>query len=134
MYTLVRLLAYFLLDSMSPMTYTDTMTSDRKPVIWMHGELKSPPMSPAARIEAGYLLGLVQEGVKLEMPQSRPMPQIGPRCHELRVRDENTNWRIIYRVDDRAILVVEIFKKKSGATPKRVIDVCKRRLRTYDPE
>ena len=91
-------------------------------------------MSSAARVEPGYLLGLVQEGVSLGMPQSRPLPQIGPRCHELRVRDEDTNWRIIYRIDDRAILVVDIFKKKSATTPKRVIEACNRRLRAYDPK
>ena len=117
---------------MSLVTYTDTMTIDRKPMIWVHGELKTPPMTAAARVEAGYLLGLVQEGVNLAMPQSRPMPQIGPRCHELRVRAEDTNWRIIYRIDERAILVVDIFKKKSAATPKRVIESCKRRLTAYD--
>ena len=119
---------------MSLTTYTVTMTIDRKPVIWVYGELKSPPVSSAARIEAGYLLGLVQEGVSLGMPQSRPMPQIGSRCHELRVRDENTNWRIIYRIDDRAILVVDIFRKKTATTPKRVIEACKKRLRAYDPK
>jgi len=103
-------------------------------VIWVHGELKSPPTSSAARIQAGYLLGLVQEGVNLGMPQSRAMPQIGPRCHELRVRDKDTNWRIIYRIDDRAILVVDIFRKKTATTPKRVIEACKKRLRAYDPK
>lgn len=108
------------------------MTADRKPLIWVYGELKTPPMTAAARVEAGYLLGLVQEGVSLGMPQSRSMPQIGQRCHELRVRAEDTNWRIIYRIDERAILVVDIFKKKSAATPKRVIDACKKRLTAYD--
>ena len=91
-------------------------------------------MSSAARIGASYLLGLVQEGVSLGMPHSRPMPQIGPRCHELRVRGEDTNWRIIYRIDERVILVVDIFKKKSATTPKRVIEACKKRLSAYEPK
>jgi len=91
-------------------------------------------MSSAARIEAGYMLGFVQEGVSLGMPHSRPMPQIGPRCHELRVRGKDTNWRIVYRIDERVILVVDIFKKKSATTPKRVIEACKKRLSAYEPK
>jgi phage-related protein len=83
-------------------------------------------------VEAGYLLGLVQEGAKLTMPQSRPMPQSGSQCHELRVRDEHIEWRIVYRVDDRAVLVVDIFEKKTRSAAKRIIEVCNRRLRTYD--
>ncbi|MBD3367139.1 MAG: type II toxin-antitoxin system RelE/ParE family toxin [Candidatus Eisenbacteria bacterium] len=108
------------------------MTADRKPVLWVHGELKSPPISSLARVQAGYLIGLLQEGVSLSMPLSRPMSDIGSSCHELRIRDGNTSWRIIYRVDEEAILIVDVFKKKSAATPKRVIDTCKRRLKAYD--
>jgi len=57
------------------------------------------------------------------------MPSIGPRCYELRVRDKNQNWRSIYRVDDDAIVLVEVFAKKTTKTPKSVIDRCKTRLR-----
>jgi phage-related protein len=60
------------------------------------------------------------------------MSSIGPRCHELRINDENVIWRIIYRVDPDAIIIVEVFKKKTNKTPKHVIDVCKRRLKDYD--
>ena len=60
------------------------------------------------------------------------MPSIGSRCHELRVTDEDQIWRIIYRVDQDAILLLEVFSKKSRTTPKRVIDVCKQRIRDYD--
>ena len=108
------------------------MTANRKPVIWIHGELKTPPMSSVVRSEAGYLLSLVQEGDNLPMPQSRPMPDIGKRCHELRVGDGTTDWRVIYRVDPAAVLVVDIFEKKSRTTPKRVIDACRARLSRYD--
>ena len=60
------------------------------------------------------------------------MPSIGRRCHELRVPDEDATWRIVYRVDTDAIVVAEVFAKKTQAMPKRVIDACKRRLRVYD--
>ena len=66
------------------------------------------------------------------MPQSRPMPSIGPRCHELRVNDTDTTWRLIYRIDPDAIVVVEVFAKKTQKTPKDVIQACKKRLKEYD--
>ena len=46
--------------------------------------------------------------------------------------DENKTWRIIYRVDDDAILIVDVFAKKTRATPKQVIATCRQRLREYD--
>ena len=60
------------------------------------------------------------------------MPIIGPRCHELRVRDRDHTWRIVYRVDSDAVLILEIFDKKTTATPKAVVEDCRRRLRHYD--
>lgn len=66
------------------------------------------------------------------MPHSRPMPNIGGRCHELRVRDESANWRLIYRVDADAIVLLEVFAKKTGKTPVAVIRACKSRLKRYD--
>jgi len=66
------------------------------------------------------------------MPQSRPMKVIGSRCHELRIVDERVIWRIIYRADDDAIVILEVFKKKSEQTPQQVIDTSKKRLKEYD--
>jgi phage-related protein len=62
-----------------------------KPLVWLEGEIKTPPFSQAARMEAGYLLRKLQQGETLEMPHSRPMPSIGSRCHELRINDERTS-------------------------------------------
>jgi phage-related protein len=62
------------------------------------------------------------------------MPSIGTRCHELRIRDADKNWRIIYRIDDDAILIVEVFNKTTRSTPKNVIEVCKKRLSKYDTD
>ena len=104
----------------------------QKPVFWLKTEVKTPPFSKAARVEAGMLLRRLQRGESLGMPHSRPMPTIGMRCHELRVRDENRNWRLIYRIDPDAIIVAVAFSKTTEQTPDSVIDKAKRRLREYD--
>jgi phage-related protein len=103
-----------------------------KPLVWLHGEIKTPPFSMEARLEAGILLRRLQNGESLGMPHSRPMPGIGKRCHELRVRDSNANWRIVYRVDGDAIVLLDVFSKKTGKTPASVIKTCKRRISEYD--
>ena len=108
------------------------MNIEDKPLAWLHGEIKTPPMSQPARLEAGYLLRRLQRGDLLSLPWSKPMPSIGARCHELRITDEDSIWRIIYRIDDDAILILEVFKKKTQQTPKNVIDACKKRIRLYD--
>jgi len=66
------------------------------------------------------------------MPHSRPMPSIGSRCHELRVRDESASWRLVYRVDEDAIVLLAVFAKKTGETPVAVIRACKTRVKRYD--
>ena len=108
------------------------MSPQDKPLAWLHGEVKTPPFSKAARIEAGYLLRKLQRGNTLSMPHSRPMPKIGPRCHELRIDDEKKTWRIVYRIDEDSIVILEVFSKKTAQTPKRIIDVCQKRLKEYD--
>ena len=108
------------------------MVGAEKPLVWLHGEVKSPPFSRPARIEAGFLLRRLQKGESLGLPWSRPMTSIGPRCHELRIADEKASWRILYRIDSDAIVIVEVFRKKTRKTPGAVIEICKRRLRNYD--
>ena len=100
----------------------------------MVGTLQTPPVGAAARIEAGVLLRRVQRGESLGMPHSRAMPEIGRRVREMRVNDREMRltWRIVYRIDADAILVVHWFEKKAQRTPKSVIDLCKRRLQDYD--
>jgi len=105
---------------------------DGKGLMVLQGEIKTPPMSEAARRETGFLLRRLQQGENLALPHSRQMPDIGPRCHELRVNDVNKTWRVIYRIDHDAIIVVEVFEKKTRVTPRQVIANCKRRLRLYD--
>ena len=101
---------------------------------WLEAEVKTPPMSTEARREMGFLLRQLQEGEKLSLPHSRPMPTIGKSCHELRVRDRDTNWRLFYHLDANCIVILEVTGKKTATTPKAVIDVCKGRLRKYEDQ
>jgi len=120
------------LDNISHLTYTVAMSPTDRPLVWLHGELKTPPFSKAARLEAGFLLRRLQRGEQLSLPHSRPMPTIGRRCHELRINDERQTWRVIYRTDPDAIILLEVFSKRTAQTPKAVLANCKRRLQEYD--
>lgn len=59
------------------------------------------------------------------------MPSVGVRCHELRIPDKDCTWRIIYRIEPDAILILDVFQKKTQATPKSVIEQSKARLAQY---
>jgi phage-related protein len=102
-----------------------------KPLVWLHGEVKTPPFSREARIEAGFLLRRLQNGEVLGLPVSRPLPTIGPNCHELRITDRDAIWRIVYHLASDAVVILEVFNKKARTMPKQVADAAKRRLRTY---
>ncbi|MEO0967568.1 MAG: type II toxin-antitoxin system RelE/ParE family toxin [Cyanobacteria bacterium J06639_18] len=103
-----------------------------KPLVWLSGEVKTPPFSTEARIEAGVLLRQLQQGELIPMPHSRQMSIIGSNCHELRIVDKDKTWRIIYRIDPDSILILDVFAKKTQQTPKSVIKVCQKRLKQYD--
>jgi phage-related protein len=105
---------------MSKLTYSEFVGGGDKPLRWLHGEVKTPPFSRTALLEAGLLLRRLQQGETLSLPHSRPMPSLGPRCQELRVRDQNKNWRIVYRMDEDRILIVEVFQKTTRQTPDAV--------------
>lgn len=60
------------------------------------------------------------------------MHAVGRRCHELRIPDQNQTWRIIYRIDPDAIVILEVFSKKTQKTPLGTIKKCIQRLKDYD--
>jgi phage-related protein len=110
------------------------MSPTDRPLVWLHGEIKTPPFSRAARLEAGFLLRRLQRGERLGMPHSRPMPSIGSHCHELRITDAAGNWRIVYRLDLDAVVIAEVFAKKTRKTPSDMITICRERFRRYEDE
>jgi phage-related protein len=107
-------------------------TAKPKPLFWLQGEIKTPPFTAEGRQEAGMLLRLLQDGERLGLPQAEPLPDVGPRCAALRVRDAKHNWRIMVRVDADAILILEVYAKKSRKIPDEVMERCRDRLKRYD--
>jgi len=97
-----------------------------------HGDITSPPLSHAAREWIGFKLRSVQEGESIAFPASRPMPSIGPRCHELRLTDDKAEWRVVYHIAAKSVVVLDVFRKMTQKTPKHVIDQCKTRLAAYN--
>jgi len=102
-----------------------------KPLVWLKGEVKTPPFGAEARVEAGFMLRRLQKGENLGLPHSRPMPSVGSQCHELRVNDKNQTWRIVYHVAIDAVVILDVFSKKTAATPNEVLTNCRRRLAAY---
>ncbi len=107
------------------------MSPRDKPLAWLRGEVKTPPFSQDARIEAGFLLRRLQRGESIGLPHSRPMPAIGAGCHELRIDDREQTWRIVYHIARDAIVILDVFSKKTPATPPTVITECRKRLETF---
>jgi len=93
------------------------MPGGDRPLLWLRGEIKAPPFSATGRIEAGVLLRQLQRGVKLGLPHSRPTSSIGARCHELRIPDEGATWRLICRLDEDAVVIVDAYSKKTPRIP-----------------
>jgi phage-related protein len=90
-----------------------------KPLVWLHGEVKTPPFSAEARQEAGMLLRLLQQGEQIGMPQAEPLSDVGPRCGALRIRDADHSWRIMFRADPDAVLVLDVYAKRLARFPTK---------------
>ncbi len=83
-----------------------------------------------ARSEAGYQLDRVQRG--MEPKDWEPMTIIGPGVREIRISEEAGAFRVFYltTLADR-VLVLHAFQKKSQKTPRKDIELAKKRLREW---
>lgn len=79
------------------------------------------------RQQSGYELHKVQNG---EMPTDfKPMPTIGRGVMEIRLRDENGAFRIIYTAKiENMIYVLHAFQKKTQRTSQQDLNLAKQRL------
>lgn len=89
-------------------------------------------MGEEARREAGFLLGLLQSGEVLAMPQARPLFDIAPRVYELRIREAGKNWRIFYRADADRILLIHQINKTTQTLSEQDKKTVKDRIAAYD--
>ncbi len=109
------------------------MNPEEKPLFRFNGvEIGTPPMGTQARREAGFLLGLLQRGEVLGMPQARPLFDIAPRNYELRVREANRNWLIFYRADADRVLLIHQINKTTPTLREQDKKTVKDRLTAYD--
>jgi len=80
----------------------------------------------AARREAGYQLGRVQNG--LEPEDYKPMPTVGSGAREIRIKEESGIFRVLYVAKfEEAVYVLHCFQKKTQKAAKSDIDLARRR-------
>lgn len=81
-----------------------------------------------ARCEAGFELREVQKGN--EPTDWKPMSSIGAGVKEIRVKDKQGVFRVVYLVKylDR-VIVLHAFQKKTQKTAKKDLDLAKQRLK-----
>ena len=87
----------------------------------------------AARRAAGYELFMVQAG--RQPADFKPLPDVGPGAHEMRVRDDSGTFRVVYvaKFND-AVYVLHAFQKKTRKTSRIDIELAKRRYRMIGVE
>ena len=90
--------------------------------------ITTPPVPEPTRLQFGFHLRAVQRGETLPSPLCEPISSIGPRCHEIRLSARAGEYRLIFQISPRAIRILDVFKKTTQKTPRKVIDRCKRRL------
>jgi phage-related protein len=77
----------------------------------------------------GELLRILQEGLSLGMPASRPLPSVAQGVDELRVKDASGQYRAFYlKKSSAGILVLRAFHKKMQETPQSEIKLARKRL------
>src|SRR5947208_1621642 len=84
----------------------------------------------SVRKELGKAILDLQNGERLGMPLSRTMPSVAGGVSELRLRDSSGIYRAFYYVQSpRGILVFHAFQKNTQVTPKRELELARKRLK-----
>lgn len=105
---------------------------EEKPIVWLVEGVKTPPFTREGRLSVRLPLRGIHDGDAFGMPRSRPMPSVEPGVAELRVEDGNRSWRIFYRADEDAVVILGVFEMRTQKTPRRVVDLRRRRMVRHD--
>jgi phage-related protein len=100
-----------------------------KPVEFLGDSLAALRSFPVgARREAGFQIDRVQRG--LEPDSWKPMKSVGSGMREIRVRDADGAFRVMYVASlPDAVFVLHAFGKKTRTTAKRDLDIATGRYR-----
>lgn len=100
-----------------------------KPARFLGTTLQDLRSWPAmARQEGGHQLDQVQRG--LDPDDWKPMPTVGPGVREIRIREADGAFRLIYVASfAEAVYVLHAFQKKTQQTAKRDLELATRRFR-----
>jgi phage-related protein len=60
------------------------------------------------------------------------LPDISAGCHELRIIDGSASWRIVYHIAADAIVILEVFARKTARMPRRILTDCRQRLSAFE--
>lgn len=86
-----------------------------------------------ARREAGYQLDKVQRGI--EHTDWKPMKMVGAGVTEIRIKDDQGIYRVIYISKyANTVFVLHAFKKKSQKTAKKDLEIARKRLKVVIQE
>ncbi len=87
----------------------------------------------AARREAGFQLDRIQQG--LDPSDWKPMTSIGAGCREIRIRDADGAFRVIYVAKfEVAVFVIHCFQKKTQKTSQQDLTLATKRYQALVKE
>jgi phage-related protein len=82
----------------------------------------------ASRQAAGYQLDRVQQG--LEPDDWKPFKTVGQGVREIRIAEDNGQWRILYvQIISNTVHVLHCFRKKTRKTAQADIDIARQRFK-----
>lgn len=100
-----------------------------KPIVFLGDSIEQLRAFPdAARRDSGFQLDRLQRG--LDPDDWKPMKSIGSGVREIRIRDANGTFRVVFLATlPDAVYVLHAFQKKTSKTSTRDIAVAQFRYR-----